>query len=634
MKTAVLLAVRTVSRRLTHKILRQVGGKTVLEHTVARLRRAEEPEDVIVCTSINKSDDIIADMAESHGWTCFRGAEDDVLERVYKAAEKHGVDMVVRATGDNMFVCPEHIDWMLGKHRQAGADWATVDGLPWGMKSETFTFEALKRAYLYAEDTSMSEYLTWYFDQPQYFKTLHLEAREEYRRPDYRVTMDTADDLEFVRRVCEQFDKRPSEITTRELIELLDRMPDLVAINAQVADRIHDKAIRAQVNTRILDIPRSSEIQAMDAASARMPSGANVARIRTAGFEPLPAIPVTPGKWIGDEQPVFVVAEIGQNHNGSLDIAKQLIDVAAQCGVDAVKSCKRDLTREMTAEAWSDPYVGPQSFGNTRGEHREELELSAEQHAELFEYCRAKGVEYFVSACDIPSVEVLEQIGVNLYKVASRDIRNLPLLQRIAQTGKPVILAAGMADEEDIADALLAIRKHHSKVIVAQCTSEYPTPYEDCNLLAIHSLRRTFNVLTGLSDHTVGIMTAVVGAAMGACMVEKHVTLARYMKGTDHACSLEPDGLRRVVRDIRNVERALGSGLIRVPDGVEAARIKLDRSLVSKTSIPAGTLLTEAMLCLKSPGTGLPWRDRNLIVGKSSRRDISADSILCEEDFD
>ena len=634
MKTAVLLAVRTVSRRLPHKIMRQIGGKTVLEHTVARLRRAETPEDVIVCTSINPVDDIIADMAESHGWTCFRGAEDDVLERFYKAAEEYGVDMVVRAQGDNMFVCPEHIDWMLEKHRQAGADWATVDGLPWGMKSETITFEALKRAYIHAEDTSMSEYMTWYFDQPQYFKTLHIEARQEYRRPDYRVTMDTPDDLELVRRVCEQFDMPPSEVTTRDLIALFDRMPDLVAVNARVADRFHDKAIRAKVNTRILDIPRSTEIQVMDAASARMSSGANLARIETAGFEPLQAISITPEKWIGDEHPVFVVAEIGQNHNGSVDIAKQLIDVAAMYGVDAVKSCKRDLTCEMTAEAWNGPYVGPQSFGNTYGEHRQALELSAEQHADLFEYCRAKGIEYFVSACDIPSVEVMEAIGVNLYKVASRDIRNLPLLERIAQTGKPVILAAGMADEEDIADALLTIRKHHGKVIVAQCTSEYPTPYEDCNLLAIHTFRRKFDVLTGLSDHTVGIMTVVVGAAMGACMIEKHLTLARYMKGTDHACSLEPDGLRRIVRDIRNLERALGNGLIRIPDGVESARIKLDRSLVSKTTIPASTLVTEAMLCLKSPGTGLPWRDRDLIVGKSARRDIPADVILCEEDFD
>ncbi len=634
MKTAVFLAVRTISRRLPHKIMRQVGGKTVLEHTVARLRRAEVPQDVIVCTSTNPGDDIIADMADLHGWTCFRGAEDDVLERVYRAAQEYDIEMVVRATGDNMFVCPEHIDWMLEKHRQAGVDWATVDGLPWGMKSETFTFGALKRAYLYAEDTSMSEYLTWYFDQPQYFKTLHLEARQEYRRPDYRVTMDTPDDLEFVRRVCQQFDKRPSEITTSELIELLDRMPDLVAINARVADRIHDKAIRAKVNTRILAIPRSTDIRMQDAATARAPSGAHLARIQTAGFEPLPAIPVTPEKWIGDEHPVFIVAEIGQNHNGSVDIAKQLIDVAALHGVDAVKSCKRDLACEMTDEAWKDPYVGPQSFGNTCGEHREALELSAEQHAELFEYCRAKGVEYFVSACDIPSVEIMEQIGVNLYKVASRDIRNLPLLQRIAQTGKPLILSAGMAAEEDIADALLSIRKHHGKVVVAQCTSDYPTAYEDCNLLAIHTLRRKFNVLTGLSDHTVGIMTAVVGAAMGACMVEKHVTLARYMKGTDHACSLEPEGLKRVVRDIRNAQRALGSGLVRVPAGVESARIKLDRSLVSKTTIPEGTLLAESMLCLKSPGTGLPWRERDLIVGKSSRRDIPADVILCREDFD
>ncbi len=633
MKIAVLLAVRTVSRRLPHKVMRRIGDKTVTEHTVERLRLAKKPSDVIVCTSTNPVDDIIADMAEMHDWTCFRGSEDDVLERFYKAAKQYDVDLVVRAQGDNMFVCPEHIDWMIDKHLEADADWTTVDGLPWGMKSETISFSALERAHIYAEDTSMSEYMTWYFDQPQYFNVLHLEAEPEFARPDYRVTMDTPEDLELVRGVCEKFDKPPAEITTREIIDLLDRSPELVAVNARVSDRFVDKILRAKVNTRILDVPRSAEIQVLDAASARGSLRLHRARIETLGLETLPAIEITPTQWIGDEHPVFVIAEIGQNHNGSVDIAKELIDVAAMYGADAVKSCKRDLSCELTAEAWNSPYVGPQSFGMTYGEHREALELSPEQHAELFEYCRSKGLEYFVSACDIPSVELMEEIGVRLHKVASRDIRNLPLIERVAQTGKPMIISAGMATEIDIADALLIIHKYHNRVVVAQCTSEYPTPYEDCNLLAIHSLRRKFNVLTGLSDHTVGIMTVVAAAAMGACVVEKHLTLAKYMKGSDHACSLEPDGLRRIVRDIRNVERALGNGLIDIPEGVESARVKLDRSLVSQRAIPVGTIVTEDMLCLRSPGTGLPWRERDRFVGKCARRDIPADVVLCEEDF-
>jgi len=372
----------------------------------------------------------------------------------------------------------------------------------------------------------------------------------------------------------------------------------------------------------------------MDASNIRMSSGANLRRMQNLGLDLLPAVQINDDKWIGDEQPTFIVAEIGQNHNGSLDIAKQLVDVAAMYQVDAIKSCKRDLHCELTKDAWDRPYAGPQSFGETYGKHREALELSPDQHKELFQYCKSKGLEYFVSACDLPSVEVMEDIGVNFYKVASRDLTNLPLLIRMAETGKPIVLATGMADEEDIADALIAIRKYHNKIIVMQCTSEYPTPYEDCNLLAMNTLRRKFNVLTGLSDHTIGIMTTPVAVALGACMIEKHLTLARYMKGTDHACSLEPDGLKRIVRDVRNVERALGNGTIHMPEGVKPAQAKLARSIVSKTDIPEGAILTEEMLCLKSPGTGLKWRERDLIVGKRAFQDIPSDVTLRLEDFE
>lgn len=352
------------------------------------------------------------------------------------------------------------------------------------------------------------------------------------------------------------------------------------------------------------------------------------------GFKPLPAIRVTADREIGDEHPAFVIAEIGQNHNGSLDLAKQLVDAAEMCGVDAVKSCKRDLPSELTQEAWDRPYEGPQSFGPTYGEHRTALELSQEQHQELSDYCGTKGMIYFVSACDPPSVDMMEEIGTPLYKVASRDLTNIPLLERMAKTGKPIILSAGMAEEADIADALECIRVHHNNVCITHCTSEYPTPYEDVNLRAMHTLREKFDILTGLSDHTIGIMTATVAVGMGACVIEKHLTLARYMKGTDHAASLEPDGMRRVVRDIRNLELALGSGVIQPPEGVKKAEHKLRRSVTSRVAIAAGETLTEEMLTLKSPGTGLKWRDRGRLLGKRAKQAIAPDQTLLEEDFE
>jgi sialic acid synthase SpsE len=350
-------------------------------------------------------------------------------------------------------------------------------------------------------------------------------------------------------------------------------------------------------------------------------------------FEPVRDIKVTATRSIGDEQPTFIIAEIGQNHNGSLDIAKQLIDAAQMCGVDAVKSCKRDLKSELTRAAWDRPYEGPQSFGATYGEHRTVLELSAAQHQELHDYCTSKGMIYFVSACDTPSVDVMEEIGIPLYKVASRDLTNIPLLIRMAKTGKPIILSVGMADRDDIDDAIATVRAIHDKVVITHCTSEYPTPYEDVNLRAMHALRNQYNTLVGLSDHTIGIMTAIVAVGMGARVIEKHLTLARYMKGTDHAASLEPDGMKRVVRDIRNLEIALGDGKIHPPAGVAAARVKLARSLTSACDIPSGTTLTEEMLTLKSPGSGLKWRDRYCLLGKCAIRDIAADETLSVEDF-
>jgi sialic acid synthase len=317
-----------------------------------------------------------------------------------------------------------------------------------------------------------------------------------------------------------------------------------------------------------------------------------------------------------------------------MNIARELLDNIAFFHADAAKFCKRHIPSELTREAYDRAYQGPQSFGATYGEHREALELSKDQYAELKAYADGLGVIFFATACDKQSVDDLEEVGVSFYKVASRDLTNLPLLDYMASTNKPVILSCGMDPLEYIGEAIETVRAHHDKVVLLQCTSSYPTPYNEVNIRAMRTLRERFNVLVGMSDHTVGIMVPVVAAAYGAVAVEKHVTLARHMKGTDHACSLEPDGLRRVVRDIRHMEEALGDGVKRVSGVVAGARAKLCRSLVSVREIPAGTVLTEEMLCLKSPGTGLLWRDRGRVVGKTARREIPADVTLQEEDFE
>ena len=351
-------------------------------------------------------------------------------------------------------------------------------------------------------------------------------------------------------------------------------------------------------------------------------------------FKPLPDLQVGPNRWIGDNHPCLVVAEVGQNHNGDVALARELIDNIAFHKADAVKFCKRDIPSEMTRQMYDQPYLGPQSFGETYGKHREFLELSKSQYKQLKSYAEGKGLIFFATACAQQSVNDLEEVGVSLYKVASRDLTNLPLLEYIAQTFKPVILSCGMDSMAEIKEAVDAVRRYHSKIVLMQCTSGYPTPEDQVNIRVMHTLRREFDVLVGMSDHTIGVMVPVVAAALGACAVEKHVTMARYLKGTDHACSLEPEGLRRVVRDIRNLEKAIGDGVKSVPQTVADTKAKLSRSLVSACDIPQGTVLTEVMLCLKSPGTGLPWRDRTRILGRKARRPVAADITLSYEDFD
>ncbi|MEO0734978.1 MAG: N-acetylneuraminate synthase family protein, partial [Bacteroidota bacterium] len=331
---------------------------------------------------------------------------------------------------------------------------------------------------------------------------------------------------------------------------------------------------------------------------------------------------------VGAGHPTFVIAEIGQNHNGSVELAKKLIDMAVRCQADAVKFQKRDIPSELTRAAFDRIYDSPNSFGRTYGEHRMALELDEDQHQELKEYASAQGITYFCTPCDVPSVEMMERIGVPFYKVASRDLTNLPTLEAMAKTDKPVIISTGMANLEDIEDALEVLGKDREDIIILQCTSQYPAALENVNLRAMHTLEEKFGKIVGFSDHTVGVITSVAASVMGAAVIEKHVTLSRAMKGSDQAGSLEETGLRQMVKYIRECELARGDGVKVMNPAVQAAKEKLARSLTSKVDLPVGTVLTEDHLTLKSPGTGLTWAQRHLVVGKRVISAIPADATI------
>ena len=338
--------------------------------------------------------------------------------------------------------------------------------------------------------------------------------------------------------------------------------------------------------------------------------------------------------WVGDGHPTYVIAEIGQNHNGSVENAKLLIDMAVRCGADAVKFQKRDIPSELTKDAFERIYDSPNSFGRTYGEHRMFLELDEAQHKELREYAQAKGITYFCTPCDIPSVEMMERLGVPFYKVASRDLTNLPTLDAIARTGKPVILSTGMAGTEEIDEALRILGDRPESILILQCISQYPADLDKVNLKAMQTLREKYNKITGFSDHTTGVIASVTASVLGAAVIEKHITLSRAMKGSDHAGSLEETGLKLMIKYIRESEKTLGDGLIEADPASLAAKEKLARSITSKVEIPEGALVSEDMLCLKSPGTGLKWAERERILGRKSVRNIPADMTLLPEMFD
>lgn len=336
----------------------------------------------------------------------------------------------------------------------------------------------------------------------------------------------------------------------------------------------------------------------------------------------------------------YFIAECGQNHNGSMMLARKLIDMAAMPiihegqllqGVDAVKFTKRDLDEEMTAELASKPYSGRNAFGPTYMEHRKALELSPDEHHELYLYAKDKGLDFVETTCSRGALDsILTRFYPDYLKVASRDIDNFPLLEVIACADIPIILSTGMASEFDIEEALRALTIEHFDVILLHCVSAYPIGYEDINLRKIKELKK-FGFPVGYSDHTTGILAPALAVALGAEYVEKHITIDRSLPGTDQEGSLAPDGLYRCVRDVRNTEVALGYPDIGIHPLVVPTMAKLKRSLCFKRNMKAGDVIYLEDLCMLSPGNGLRWQYYPEIVYRKLVKDVKATQQVRED---
>jgi sialic acid synthase len=304
-------------------------------------------------------------------------------------------------------------------------------------------------------------------------------------------------------------------------------------------------------------------------------------------------------------------------------------------GVDAIKFTKRDLDEELTKEAANKPYDSPNSFGKTYIEHRKALELSNEQHKELEEYAHSKGLDFIETLCSPKCLDLLDIIQIDRIKIASRDVTNSRLLEHLGKLDKHIIISTGMSTIEELESAVNILSITKKKIDILHCLSQYPARYENINLLSIPYLKKKFSEHEiGYSDHSIGIVVPSAAVALGAQIIEKHITLSRKMKGSDHAGSLEPDGLWRMVRDIRNVEASLGQYNKKYNPAVDDARIKLARSLAVKVPLKKGEVLKESMLCMLSPGTGLKWEQKETILGKKAKNDLPAKSLIKMEDFE
>lgn len=336
----------------------------------------------------------------------------------------------------------------------------------------------------------------------------------------------------------------------------------------------------------------------------------------------------------------YIIGEIGQNHNGSVDIAKLLVELVARPiheelfqldlkPMDAIKLTKRDLSEELSISQMNRPYDSPHSFGKTYGEHRAFLELSDEEHFEVYKHAKKHGLEFVETLCAKGCLSLLKLFTPDYLKVASRDLTNHPLLEAMAETKIPIIVSTGMAGKKELDEAIEIITKYHSNLSILHCVSQYPTHPDNLNLSTITYLKKHYGQYRiGFSDHTIGISAPSIAVGIGAEIIEKHITIDRNMKGTDQAGSLGPDGIYRMVRDIRVTERWMGKEELYIDSCVQNAKIKLERSIATNKNLHIGDIICEEDLHMLSPGDGFKWSQIQDVIGKKVIMDIPKNEII------
>ena len=332
---------------------------------------------------------------------------------------------------------------------------------------------------------------------------------------------------------------------------------------------------------------------------------------------------------VNDDSPPYVIAEVGHNHQGKTETARQMFREAKACGVNAVKLQKRDNRGLYTQAMFDRPYDHENSFGATYGEHREALEFDRDQYAELQRYAERLELDFFATAFDVASVDLLADLDMPVYKVASADLRNLPLLKHIAALGKPMLVSTGGGAMEDVERAYDTVMPINPQLCLLQCTCGYPAEFTELNLGVIDTYRKRFpDIVVGYSGHDNGIAMPLVAYVLGARVIEKHFTLNRAMKGTDHVFSLEPVGMRKMTRDLERARLAFGDGRKRVFASEAVPVLKMGKKLVAARDLAVGHRITADDIAIKSPGDGLAPVELDRVVGSVTTTPVARDEGL------
>jgi sialic acid synthase SpsE len=340
-------------------------------------------------------------------------------------------------------------------------------------------------------------------------------------------------------------------------------------------------------------------------------------------------------RYIGETEIPYIIAEAGINHNGSIDIAKDLIRYASLSGADAIKFQKRTIDEMYIKSFLDEPYNKPYAFGRTYGEHKKKLEFSEEQYFELQDYARLLKIDFLVSGFDFAGFEFIEkQLNVPIHKVASPFITHFPLLKQVAMYGKPVILSTGMHTYEEIEAAVNYVKNFNDQIVLFQATTLYPCPDREVNLNVLKTFKDKLDVLVGYSSHDNGVVLPAVSVALGACVIEKHFTLDRTMVGPDHIASVEPRGLELIVKYCKSAHYGLGSYEKELQEAEKEQRIKYGVSIVSSKDLKKGDVMDETNITVKCPGGGISPVLFDKLIGKKILTDIKADTIIKHEDVE